>query len=105
MRMKRDWLRTPWALLLLAFGCAGMGRDCSSSCASSFGSDWLVVQYQYDSKPMNCWQLRSTAVDSEGSNGLFWKDAASGNLIHISGIALNRVQISGDGWKTAAEHL
>lgn len=102
---RRDWLRPFAVLFVLAMGCAGMARDCSSCNAGSFGADWLLVQYQYDSKPMNCWQLRSTALEAEGSNGLFWKDNTSGNLVHISGIALNRVQISGDNWKQAAEHL
>ena len=103
---KRDWLRSPLALLLLlAIGCAGTMRDCSSSCASTLGSDWLLVQYQYDSKPMNCWQLKDTALASEGSNGLFWKDSQTGNLVHVSGIALNRVQISGGNWQAAADHL
>lgn len=82
-----------------------MMRDCSSCNASSFGSNWLLVQYQYDSKPMNCWRLEDTALDAEGSNGLFWKDGKSGHLIHISGIALNRVQVSGDNWQSAADHL
>lgn len=101
----KDRSRFTWALLFLLVGCAGTMRDCSSCNAESFGSAWLIVQYNYDSKPMNCWHYDDVAITTEGSNGIFWKDPKSGNLIHVSGIALNRVQISGDNWENASEHL
>ena len=105
MKRGRDWLRSFPVLLLVLAACAGTARDCSSSCASNFGSDWIVVQYQYDSQPMNCWALRNTAIDTEGSNGIFWQDPGSSNLVHVSGIALNRVQVQGGRWQEAADHL
>lgn len=83
-------------------GCAGTQRSCSSSCASELGADWLVVQYKYDGEPMNCWQLHNTSVANEHtSDGIYWLDAKSRNLVHISGW-YNRVQVENDAWKEAA---
>ncbi len=91
------------ALLLLA-GCAGTSRDCASCNASSFGSDWIVVQYEYNGNPINCWKLADTAIDNEqNTDGIFWQEK-SGHLVHISGW-YNRVQVTGGDWSGAAKAL
>ena len=92
------------AMLFIA-GCAGMRRGCSSWYASSFGSDWIIVQYRFDGTPINCWKLEDTSVDNEGqSDGIYWKDGHSGHLVHIAGW-YNRVQIANRDFKNAAELL
>lgn len=95
------------AKILLAFsfvGCAGMQRSCESNCAGQVGADWLVVQYDYDGKPIQCWKLDDVSVANEdGSDGIYWLDS-HGNLVHISGW-YNRVQIGGGAWTQAAKDL
>lgn len=92
-----------WVLLLLT-GCAGWQRDCSSCSASTFGSDWIVLQYGYDGKPINCWELRNTAItNEEHTDGIFWQEP-SGHLVHISGW-YNRVQVSNGDWSGAAKSI
>lgn len=89
---------------LLLTGCAGFQRDCSSSCASNMGGDWIIVQYRFDGSPINCWELRNTAVSNESTtDGVYWQDKG-GHLVHISGW-YNRVQVQGERWKEAAETL
>ena len=86
-------------------GCAGTQRSCASSCASQLGADWLVVQYKYDGEPMNCWKLNNTSVDNEpASDGIYWQESVSGNLVHISGW-YNRVQVENGRWKEAADSV
>jgi hypothetical protein len=90
--------------LLLLTGCAGMSRDCSSCSASTLGSDWIVVQYGFDGKPINCWELRDTAISNEHStDGIFWQEN-SGHLVHISGW-YNRVQVDHSDWVGAAKSV
>jgi hypothetical protein len=92
-----------WALLFLT-GCAGWSRDCSSCTAESLGSDWLVAQYGYDGKPINCYQLENVSISNErSSDGIYWEDS-NGNLVHISGW-YERVQVSHYKWEAAAKTL
>ncbi len=101
--MKSYLLRLAFFALLLT-GCAGFQRDCSSSCAQSLGGDWIIVQYRFDGTPINCWELRNTAVSSEDhSDGIYWQDP-QGHLVHISGW-YNRVQVMGNRWDEAAKTL
>ncbi len=91
-------------LSTLLLGCAGWSRDCSSSCASNFGGDWIIAQYRFDGTPINCWELRNTPVTNEGqTDGIFWQDKG-GHLVHISGW-YNRVQVQGERWEEAAATL
>lgn len=94
--------RTRFIAMLLLTGCAGWDRSCSSSCATSFGADWLIVQYRFDGEPINCWQLNNTSVTNEpSSDGIYWKDSSTGHLVHISGW-YNRVQVENGNFETAA---
>lgn len=96
-------IKTILAALLLT-GCAAVERDCSSCNASSFGGDWIVVQYRFDGVPINCWQLRNTAIENEThSDGVYWQDPG-GHLVHISGW-YNRVQVEKGRWAEAAATL
>ena len=91
------------ACALLASGCAGVSRDVSSIVASEIGADWIVVQYRFDGTAMNCWKLRDVGITNEPkSDGIFWKDSATGHLVHISGW-YNRVQVTGDDFVTAGQ--
>ena len=95
----RDW----WWLLLLA-GCAGFERECSASCASAAGADWVVVQYRFDGEPINCWKLTNVGVSNEASSdGIFWK-GRGGHLVHISGW-YNRVQVERGDFEGAAREV
>lgn len=97
--MKKTWHNLIFVLLV---GCAATSRDCASCNASSFGSDWVVLQYGFDGKPINCWKLIDTAVSNEhATDGIFWQDSKSRHLVHISGW-YNRVQVSGGDFEGAA---
>lgn len=86
-------------------GCAGMQRSCSSCNASNFGSDWLIVQYKMNGQPINCWQERNASVDNEDkSDGIYWVDGKTRNLVHISGW-YNRVQVENGQWQEAANSI
>lgn len=90
--MRRWWI---FFSLLVMTGCAGVQRECSSFWASNVGADWVIVQYNYEGKPILCWKLDDVAITNEPhSDGIFWKDARTGHLIHLSGW-YNRVQIIG----------
>src|SRR3989344_6487246 len=84
-------------------GCAGLERSCASGCAETFAADWVVTQYDCNGKPINCWQLKNTSITNEStSDGIYWLDQQSSNLVHISGW-YNRVQVNKNNWKEAAE--
>lgn len=94
---------------LLVGGCVGLSRGCSNWSARSFGGDWIVAQYRMDGTPFNCWQLRNVSITNEAqSDGIYWKDTATGHLVHISGW-YNRVQVVGTNafapkqWEEAAK--
>jgi hypothetical protein len=90
--------------LLLVCGCASMDRDCQSYGASNFGADWIVLQYGYDGRPINCWKLREVAISNEhATDGIYW-EAKGGSMVHISGW-YNRVQVVGNDYESAARQL
>lgn len=81
-------------MCLLLTSCAGWQRTCSSSFATTFGSDWIIVQFGADGRPFNCWRLEGVSVaNEEHSDGIYWQ-SEDGHLVHISGF-YNRVQVSG----------
>jgi hypothetical protein len=97
--------RYSWFVLALLTGCAGLTRDCSGCSAEAFGSDWVVITNGMDGRIVNCWQLHDTAIDNEkGTDGIWWRDATSEHLVHISGW-YSRVQVAGGNYKTAAAQL
>ncbi len=90
--------------LLFLTACAGWQRDCNSSVASSFGGDWIVLQYGFDGTPINCWKLKDVGITNErGTDGIYWQDPA-GHLVHISGW-YNRVQVSNGDYAGAAKAI
>lgn len=91
-------------MTVFACGCAGLAKDCSQFSASSFGSDWMVVQYAQDGRPFHCWKLRDAAVDSEQGGNLNWKDPSNGHMVHVTGWE-NRVQVINGDFETAARLL
>jgi hypothetical protein len=96
--------RELWPMLLLLCGCAGISRDFQSCGASNFGSDWIVLQYGYDGKPINCWKLADTAITNEQrTDGIYWQ-SPTGHLVHISGW-YNRVQVDHGDYAGAAGQL
>lgn len=82
------------AFVAMLAGCASTSRACASCDAENFGADWVVVQMDNDGRPYRCWVLHDVSISSESGDGVYWKDADSGNLIHISG-HFNRVQVVG----------
>jgi hypothetical protein len=97
----KSWILT-CACIAAGWSCAGISRDVSSRIASDFGADWIVVQYRFDGTPINCWKLRDVGIDNEpASDGIFWKDSATGHLVHISGW-YNRVQVTRHDFASAA---
>jgi hypothetical protein len=100
--MRFKTILSVWALTL-ALGCAGVQRGCSVFSAESFGSDWIVVQYDMNMKPKCAWKLYNTSITNESSSdGIYWLDASSGHLVHISGW-YNRVQVKGHDFNVAAK--
>lgn len=98
MNRTMRWARL--GLAVLVFGCAGLGRDCSSCTASSFGADIVVVQMDAWGHPYRCWALQNVSLDNESqSDGIYWK-STSGNLLHISG-HYNYVQVMNGDWDGA----
>lgn len=103
--MKRKFSSFNLALFLVFAGCAGTSRGCSSCMAQQFGADWVVVQMDNEGRPYRCWELRDTSISNEGnSDGIYWKDTTSGNLVHISG-HYNRVQVENGNWDHAYQSL
>lgn len=94
------------SFIILSSSCAGCMRGCSSWTAQSLGANWLVVQFGQNGTPFNCWQLHGVSIANEQqSDGIYWVDDTTGNLIHISGW-YNRVQVSRFGsFDSAARQL
>lgn len=85
MKNNRWFTKFRWLPLIALFGCAGVQKSCAAGCASSFGADWIVVQYNNNSDVMKHWCLKNTSVDNEGhSDGIWWQDT-QGHLVHLSG--------------------
>lgn len=86
-------------------GCAGFNRGCSSWSARSFGADWVVVELGLDGTPYRCWTLNNVSITNEpSSDGIYWKDTATGNLVHISG-SYDYVQVEGRNFEAALNYL
>lgn len=94
------WLFVAFCIFMVS--CASIDRGCSSCWAENMGADWVVVELtEMDGTPYRCWELRNVALSSEeGSDGIYWKDTISGNLIHVSG-SYDYVQVKGDSWDAA----
>lgn len=91
-------------LCMMLTSCAGLERSCSSGIATTFGADWIVVQYRNDGVVLQCWRLPNTSITNEqNSDGIYWK-SPDGHLVHISGW-YNRVQVSNKNWSAAAHQL
>ena len=91
--------------LLFLVSCAGFNRSCSACMAESYGSDWVVVQYNYNGSPLACWKLLDASVSNEEhSDGIYWVDSKTRHLVHISGW-YNRVQVEGGDFEGAANLL
>jgi hypothetical protein len=102
--MKKSSLIKYIALVIftLIISCAGFQRGCSVSCAEEFGSDWIVVQYDMNMIPKCAWKLENVSIANEdGSDGVYWLDASTGHLVHISGW-YNRVQVTSNRFDEAA---
>lgn len=94
-------------LVLFLTGCAAISRDCTSCWAEGVGSEWLVVQLSATSgEPVRCWKLEGkTSITSESrSDGIYWKDLDSGNMIHIAGF-YNYIQVKNSAWEPAFKQL
>jgi len=93
-------------LLVLLGGCAYLDRGCSSCGATAFGADWVVVELtEAGAKPYRCWELKNTTITSEtNSDGIYWKDSSSSNLIHVSG-SYDYVQVKNGNWADAFKQL
>lgn len=85
---------------LFCVGCAQFTRSCASFRAETFGSDFLVVQFDMVGRPFNCWKVTRGVENETASDGIFWQDNM-GHLVHISGW-YNRVQVAGGDWAGAA---
>jgi len=74
-------------LMLTIVGCAGIERSCSSCMATKLGSDWIVVELrEMDGTPYRCWMLEDVSIaNEEASDGIYWKDPKTGNMVHVSG--------------------
>lgn len=104
MKNNRWFTKFRWLPLIALFGCAGVQKSCAAGCASSFGADWIVVQYNNNGDVMKHWCLKNTSVDNEGhSDGIWWQDT-QGHLVHLSGW-YNRVQVSNGEFGSAAQSL
>ncbi len=102
MKTMKIFKYLPFVFLL---GCASTQRDCSASVNETFGGDWVIAQYGFDGKPINCWNLRNVAITTEEhSEGIYWQDSSTGNLIHLSGW-YSRVQVSKNNHEAAAKSL
>ena len=75
-------------LLLLggiSIGPKGCDRHLQSWVSSSYGADWLVIQYTGQGQIQNYWELKSKSIGNEGnSDGIFFV-AEDGNMVHLSG--------------------
>lgn len=93
-------------ILFLISACPGVERGCTSCMAKEFGADWVVVELtEAGGKPYRCWELRGASVENErASDGIYWKDTVSDNLVHVSG-SYDYVQVVGGDWDSAYAEL
>lgn len=68
---------------------------------TSYGADWLVVQYAQNGSIIKHWRLIGKTIKSEdNSDGIYFTDQ-KGNVVHMSGHYIY-VQIGSD-WKELAQ--
>ena len=103
-RNKHFWLFVAFCIFMVS--CASIDRGCSSCYAVNVGADWVVVELtEVNGTPYRCWQLEGVALSSEnGSDGIYWKDTVSGNLIHVSG-SYDYVQVVRGNWYDAFKQI
>jgi hypothetical protein len=86
-------------------GCAGVQRSCTSWTARNIGSDWVVVQYDYNMNPKMCWKLSNVSVANEAdSDGIHWYDSNTSAMRHIGGW-YNYAQVHSMNFADAARRL
>lgn len=75
----------PVLLIIFFKGPAGMTNWYHSWFASSYGSDWYVVQYAQSGCVITDWNLRDRAVDNEpNSDGIYFISRGE-TVVHLSG--------------------
>jgi hypothetical protein len=91
--------------IMFMVNCARLDRGCSSCLATNLGANWVVVELtEAGAKPYRCWELQGVTITSEeGSDGIFWKDSTTNNLIHVAG-SYDYVQVKGT-WDSAFRQL
>jgi hypothetical protein len=78
-------LITLLALMIAIGGPAGCSRKFNSWTAESFGSNWLVIQYNQAGSPINIWELNNKSIGNElNSDGIYFVDN-EGSVVHLSG--------------------
>lgn len=90
--------------MALSASCAGTGKAISQGMASTFGADWIIVQYAQNGTPFHCWKIRDAAVDDSEGGNINWKDREHGHLVHLTGWE-NRVQVVGGDYASAGRLL
>lgn len=93
-----------FALILLG-GCEAFDRGCASATKEGLGADWIIVQFDTDGIPINCWRLENTWVagQSHAPNTYWWRSVA-GHDITVTGW-VNRVKVADKRWESAAYEL
>jgi len=80
-------------------------RGAAAYTAAATGANWVVVQLDMNGHAFRCWSLvRTSVVNESDSDGIYWLDPDSGNLVHISGM-YNRVQVADEHWDHAYHEL
>ena len=105
--MKKLLLLFPYLLaFMIMSGCAGVSRSCSNCWARNAGGDFVVVELtEAGAKPYRCWALHDVSIDNErNSDGIYWKDPETGNLVHVSG-SYDYVQVKNGNWDKAYQYL
>ena len=96
-------LLTMFVALFLS-ACSGCGRQIFDFGASSFGADWIIVQYAASGNPINCWKLRDVSVDNESSSdGIQWKVPGVG-MMHLAGWYA-RVMVDNGNYESTFKYL
>ena len=91
-----------FALILLG-GCDTFDRGCASATKEGLGADWIIVQFDADGIPINCWRLENTWVTLSAQNSMGWRNS-SGHDLTVTGW-VNRVRVANREWDTAAYEL
>lgn len=81
--MKRLMTALAFCLLLTISGCAGCNNSWSSWKAQSFGTHWLIVQYNAMGEILFSWEFDGSVSNEGHSDGIFF--TTSGGVVHLSG--------------------